>query len=299
MSVKDNLWLKRKIDLFKSNVSIISLIFYILGYVYLNRYYEQYNITIEKYIDLLDILFITINYLFFILLVYVFVEVIIYVLAFINLSIIFRYFITKKIRKRLGTSNRVFRYIDFAHNNYVFTHIKLTSLILFILCALLLLKYTDETLIILTLFFPFLTLKIFQILPNNKNEFKTKAYQILLLIFIVILIFCFGIWGYVDANLNKEENQISKIEFKEQGILYTTQSDSLNYIGETNKYIFLYNKNDRNTLIFNKENISQLKVKDITLSKKEKELKKQKEKQELNIRKKQIDEMMKNYQNGK
>lgn len=297
MNEKDNLWLKRNIELFKRHFSIISLIFYIFGYVYLNRYYEQYNISIEKYTDLLDILFTTINYLFILLLVYIFVEVIIYILAFIYLSLIFRLFIRRKIRKKLGTENRIGKYIDFEYNKYIKAKIKLTSLIFLIISTILLLRNNDETLIILSLFFPFLILKIFQVLPSNKSEFKTKAYQVLLFVFILILIICFAIWGYKDANLNKDANQSSKIEFKEKEIFYTTESDSLNYIGETNKYIFLYNKKTRNTLIFNKESISQLKIKDITLSKKEKELKEEKEQQEIIVKQKEIKKQIKKYLN--
>lgn len=94
--------------------------------------------------------------------------------------------------------------------------------------------------------------------------------QISLSFLYVILIICFAIWGHIDGNLNKTSKNSSIVEFSENQKSYNTNLDSLNYIGETSSYLFLYDRNNRNSLIFNKQNISNFRIKDVTLTSEEK-----------------------------
>jgi len=267
--------MKNFLNIFKENFPLILLMFYIFGYTYLITYYNQFDISIVKYIDLLDLLFTSINYLVFILVVYIFVEAAIYFFAYFSLALIFNQIVTKRIHKRLGYSSKVEQYIESTHNKYIIRNIKILSLVFFVLATFICLRVIDETLIILSLFFPFLTLKIFQVIPRKNKKQKTKAYQLLLSVFFIILVLCFAAWGYIDGGLNKKTKQSSIIEFKEEGLLYSTKTDSLNFIGETNQFLFLYNKRERYTLVFNKQNIYNMKIKDNSLTKDQKKIQQQ------------------------
>ena len=66
-----------------------------------------------------------------------------------------------------------------------------------------------------------------------------------------------------ESNKIKEES-LTKIEFDEKDRHIDTSLDSLNYIGETSQYFFIYNPIKRNTLIFNKNKLSNIKIKDVT-----------------------------------
>lgn len=78
-------------------------------------------------------------------------------------------------------------------------------------------------------------------------------------------------WGYIEGTSAKENKSGKQLEFKERNILYNTKSDSLNFVGETNGYIFLYHTKNRETLIFNKSGTTGLKIKDSSPTKDEKE----------------------------
>jgi hypothetical protein len=96
--------------------------------------------------------------------------------------------------------------------------------------------------------------------------------QFLLTSLIIILLICFAIWGFVEGNLTKEKNPLTVIEFTEGNRFIDTKSDTLNFIGETGSYIFIYDSKNRKSLIFDKSNILNFKIKDVTLSEEEKEI---------------------------
>jgi hypothetical protein len=120
-----------------------------------------------------------------------------------------------------------------------------------------------------SLFFPFLIIKIFQITSNKQERIQSRLNQFFLVALFIILIFYFIHGGYKDSISVKELTNGKQLEFKEQGILYNTKSDSLNFVGETNEYLFLYNTRNKETLIFNKSAITNLKIKDTSLTKEE------------------------------
>ena len=105
---------------------------------------------------------------------------------------------------------------------------------------------------------------------ENKEE-KNRMLQYLGVMMYVLLMICFAIWGHYEGNNAKTSDNSKTIEFKENNIEYNTETDSLNYIGETSSYLFVYNKNRRETLVLNKENITEFKIIDKTLTSEEKE----------------------------
>ncbi|MGV0757237.1 hypothetical protein [Empedobacter brevis] len=134
------------------------------------------------------------------------------------------------------------------------------------LFSIALIFFLDEKTFILSLIFPFCIIKTYQIIPKENDERQIQLNQFIATMFVLILVSCFAYWGYSDGNNIKEAKSTKQTEFIEDNLLFSTKTDSLNYIGETNSYIFLHNKKNRETLIFNKSGISKLKVKDSSLS---------------------------------
>jgi hypothetical protein len=127
---------------------------------------------------------------------------------------------------------------------------------------------------------PMLLIKIYQILPKDVRDLRIK--QSLFAITVVFLIIGFAYLGYSDGVSTKKYHSVKSIELKEDGLLYNTNSDSLNFVGETNEYIFLYNKKNRETMVFNKSTITNLKIKDLSETDQEKERKYKKQHKALN-----------------
>lgn len=199
----------------------------------------------------------------------------------IIIHIYFNLFIKHKIYKKLGNSNRVKLFIKYRSDKYYSDNIIATTFTLFLLFSMVVIYLINEKIFILSLIFPFLIIKTFQIIPKVKGEQQIQLNQFIATIFIVILISCFAYWGYSEGDSIKVAKSTKHIEFKEGDLLFSTKTDSLNFIGETNTYIFLYNKKNRETLIFNKSGISKLKVKDSSLSPEEKEVLQKKTQQDF------------------
>lgn len=262
--------MNKYLEIFKSNLTLVTLIFYVLGYAYLGMYYFQFDISIVNYINLQDIIFTTINSLVVLILAYLFVEFGLYLIGILILNTIFHFFIERKLLKRLGNNARVQKYIKYRNDKHYSDNIKGFTLSLLMLITFLLLYFSDEKTFIFSLFFPFFTIKLYQIIPKEKGEIQSQLNQFFLGLLTFTFILCFAYWGYKDGTALKNSDNGQQIEFKEQSISYSTKSDSLNFIGETNGYLFIYNNKNRQTLIFNKSGISSLKIKDTSPTKEEK-----------------------------
>ncbi|MDR6845590.1 hypothetical protein [Flavobacterium granuli] len=250
------------LEIFKSNLTVITLIFYVLGYTYLAMYYFQFDISIVNYINLQDILFTAINSLVVLILTYLFVEFGLYIIGIFILNTIFQIFIKRKFLKKLGNNPRVQKYLKFRNEKYYSANIEGTTLFLLVLITFLLLYFSDEKALIFSLFIPFFIIKLYRITPKEKGEMQIQLNQFFLGLLTFTFILCFAYWGYKDGTTTKNSKNGQQIEFREQGIAYNTKSDSLNFIGETNEYLFLYNNKNRETLIFSKSGINCLKIKD-------------------------------------
>lgn len=262
--------MNKYLEIFKSNLTIVTLIFYVLGYTYLYMYYHQFDISIVNYINLQDIIFTTINSLVVLILAYLFVEFGLYIIGILILNAIFHLFIKGNFLKRLGNNPRVQKYIKFRNDKHYSNNIKGTTLFLLILITFLLLYFSNEKTLIFSLFLPFFIIKLYQIIPKEKGEMQIQLNQFFLGSLTFIFILCFAYWGYKDGTTTKNNDSGQQIEFREQDIAYNTKSDSLNFIGESNGYLFLYNNKNRESLIFSKSGISSLKIKDTSPTKEEK-----------------------------
>ena len=263
--------MKEYLDNYKSNIPIILLVFYSLGYVYLDRYYARFNISIENYVNLTDIIFVTIKTIVSLSLIYLVIEIFLYIISRSILKIIFSKSLNYKIKEKIIKKSVYDRYYSLIIEKQIENQTNGLSFFIFIISPFVLWYFLDESVIIFSLFFPFLIIKIHQITNYENDEERNKMIQFLLILLYVILLICFAIWGHRDGNFNKISDNPSKVEFYENQNSYNTNLDSLNFIGETSSYIFIYDRKNRTSLIFNKGNISNFKIKDITLTPEEKE----------------------------
>lgn len=263
--------MKEYLDNYKSNIPVIILVFYSLGYIYLERYYSRFNISIENYINLTDIIFVTIKTLVSLSLIYLVIEICLYLISHTLLKIVYSKSLNYKIKGRINNETVYDRYYSIIIEQQIEKQTKGVSFFIFIIIPFVLLYFLDEAVIIFTLFFPFLIIKIYQITHYENDGERNRMMQFLLIFLYIILLICFAIWGHMDGNSNKTTKNSSIVEFCENRDSYNTNLDSLNYIGETSSYLFIYDRKNRTSLIFNKGNISNFKIKDITLSLEEEE----------------------------
>src|SRR5690606_26916386 len=243
---------------------------YVLGYAYLAMYYFQFEISIVNYINLQDILFTTINSLVALIVTYLFVEIGLYVIGILLLKTTFRLFVKNKFLKRLGNNQRVQKHVEFRKQKFYSDNIDGTSLFLLILITSLFIYFGDEKILVFSLYVPFLIIKIYRLIPKEKEDLQIQINQLFSGVLIFTFVLCFAYWGYKDGTTAKSRKNGKQIEFIEQDNEYNTKSESLSFIGETNEYLFLYNNKDRVTLIFNKSGLRSLKVKDTSPTNEEK-----------------------------
>lgn len=262
--------MNKYIELLKSNFTLITLIFYVLGYAYLGTYYFQFDILIVNYLNLLDIFFTTVNWFLVLLFVYVLIQFGLYFIGLIMLELIFNLTFEKKILNRLKKNSRVERYIEYRKNKYHSDNSKGITFFLLIITMFIVVYFENGTPYIITLFAPFFVIKLYHIIPKELKIQQTRKNHFFLVMLTFVLTICFIYWGAVDGTNSKESLGGKQLQFREANVLYNTKSDSLNYIGETSSYIFLYQTKNRETLIFNKSEITNFKTKDLSQTKSEK-----------------------------
>lgn len=268
----ENNSIKTHLENYKSNIPILLLIFYSLGYIYLDRYYGCFGIPIVSYINLTDIIFVTIETLIRLVLIYLILEFCLYFSSYIILQIYYSPRFNKKLNKRIATQKVYDRYKSLIVTKKIIKKINGVTLGVFTVIISISGFCIDEGLFtLLSLIFPLFVLKLYQAAIYEHGTDNKRGFQILLIFIYIILIICFAIWGHNNGNDQKSSTTSQVVELYEKEKLYSTSSDSLNYIGETSSYLFMYDKINRYTLIFNKQNISNLKFKDSTLTTEEKQ----------------------------
>lgn len=254
------------LESYKTNIPIIILVFYSLGYIYLNRYYSRFDISIENYISLTDIIFVTIINLVRLAIIFIFVEFVLVVISTFILKVLY----SKKLNPKSDVRLRNKSIYDKYYNLVINKQINGTSFFI-LLIGLFVSLFIDVDFDIVILFLPFFIIKLHQITNYKNIAERNRMLQYSGLIMYFVLIVCFAIWGHNDGNFAKTSDNLSIIEFSENKTKYNTAADSLSFIGETSLYLFVYEKNSRKTLVLNKQKIFDFKVKDKTLTSEEKE----------------------------
>lgn len=246
--------MKKYIKEYTENFSLILLLFYILGFCYQFWFYNYFNIEIEYYINLTDLIFSSLKILLGIIIYFLIIEI---VLSFMSTFSLFFRFKTKKYKKYEKLDSKVQerfdRYIEYlqSKNSYVFK---------FFYCFLLLiigLILFNDKILFLSLIMPNFVFRLYSIFKNEKDiEFKKILNTFSFSFLFVTLIICYSYWGYFNAS-NIKNNYTSKV--LRIGEIYT--GDNVNkFIGETSTSYFILNIKTNIVTIINKENLNKIDI---------------------------------------
>lgn len=251
------------LEKYKQNFPIILIIIYAIGYVYLFQYYSRFNIEIEYYINLTDIIFFTIKSIFNLLFVYIIFEIILRIVSHILLSIAYQikyYKILSEGRKNTNEENTkvldVKNIIDIGISKYISD----TTIFICIISTFIFIYYEEEYLVTLSIVCPYLLTKAFmsKLLDKEKSKKVMYFYPIL----ILLLIFAFGILGSKDGDFVKKTDVSNRVEYSINSKIYSSDSMPILIIGETSSYVFVYDKKTHKTTIISKEKLDYISIED-------------------------------------
>lgn len=246
------------ITFFKENITLILLSLYTLSFINYYLYYKSFEISIFNYVGLNDLLFFSLEYIFNIFLL-IFISEIILFIFFVLLHLIYEKFILfiikkkgllylksdKKNRERINkVLNKTF---DSSLKNFRMTIITLSIFII---------PFFSHTLILLP------TLLIYIAYYLEKFNKDIAPYLTLTMASIIITLFTI-ITTLFNAYNKRFEKDNYIISFNEDDNLISTDTkfSCYNYLGETSSNIFLYDIENKESKIYFKDNISNIKIK--------------------------------------
>ena len=239
---------------YKNNIPIFVLAFYTLGYIYLHAYYSVFDISIEYYINLTDIIFFIVSKLINITVAYFLLEFIfknttswatskilnLYVLNILKRRKnpeVFKRFLNININRKEGSLKIIILTFSLIVTSFILIHI---------------LSFPYRLYIYLT---PYFLLNMYLI---NKKHFKTRLETRRILVFIAIfsVVISYFLIALTEAIDVKNKIDLKHIQFISEKTAYNTESERFNLIGETTDYMFMYDSEKINTLVFKKSEIS-------------------------------------------
>lgn len=240
--------MKKIIDSYKNISPVLLLYVYLIGYSILTTYYGMFDIEIIYYLALSDIIFITLKYT---LIGVILFALFIIILEFLASAVAFFYKneqrqlkFTKTIPSAILSFLVIGSYFLGDYYGYIYNYIP----IIFI--------------IILFIYLTFAQPLIFYITPNF-NDIKLPKKKWILASLFMIFLGSMVIGQFEALTIQKKESfMFSKhFEFKYENVFFSTKNNkNLNFIGETKDVLFIYDKLNKETLIFYKSNLKQLKL---------------------------------------
>jgi hypothetical protein len=246
------------IKFFKGNITLILLGLYALSFVNYYIYYNSFEISIFNYIGLYDLIFFSLEYIFKIVLVIFIWEVLFYIVfsCLFDLYTLYIILIHKKKYKLYFFSNRSKkkRLKNVIFNKYFNDNIVVNKVlfILILMAVIVFSPYKLTTIPALCIYFIYIF--------HKSDEVKLYDFTITAISFIIIV---FTLITTLFSSYSKRfEKDDYCISFYENSKLITTDKTSTyNYLGESSTYIFLYDFKNKESKIYFKENISELKIK--------------------------------------
>jgi len=242
----------------KDNLAIIIIIIYGISFANYYIYYKSFEIPIFNYIGLNDMIFFFAEYLFEIISIIFLTEIILFLIFVIifNISIKILIYGRKKWRKlylksSIKNRERIEQIFDKGFSRSL-NYFRLTVTLI----SILVIPFLYYKMI---MFPAYLIYLIYYLEKMNVEEISNYSLSI-----IIVIIFLFMVVStLVNWNNKRFEKDDFNISFYENNVFYTTDKDKshYNYLGETSTNIFFYDIQNRESVIFVKENISYLKIK--------------------------------------
>ena len=220
------------------NIPIILIFFYLVGFVYLKTFYSKFDIAIEYYLTVNDIVFIALYKITFVVLLYIIVELSeIFVSDF--LRFLFKRFFLKHPNRDIDPSFVGGMILTIIISFVGFFHIPV-KIFIFVLM-------------------PYLLYKKF----STANNLKLKKYQLLTAGLIVAAIVLAFISGKYEADTVKQGKDIQYLDLVINNKTYSIDGNKLSLIGETSSNLFIYDRKRKESVIYNKTDFQKIIIKDI------------------------------------
>lgn len=239
---------------YTEHLSAIILLFYILGFSYQYCYYQYFDIKIQYYVALTDIIFQSIGN--------VLKSAVIFCLINVSLDIIYDLF-SAKFLVRAKNKNKYDRMteqkkkrVDAYFKYSVETSRPFFTFFLLFVIIVAGIYIVDEKLYFLLLVFPNMIYYTYKFIPKEDRESNKTFATILGVMLFIILLGSYCYWGYSEAS-NVSKSYSSKIIKTDK--IYTGDNKH-KFIGETSQYLFILDKNSDIVTVINKGNLNEMNV---------------------------------------
>lgn len=254
--------MRKIVEIFKSEISLILVLIYSLGYSYLFVYYKLLGIPIEYYVNITDILFKAIEILLQIVLLYLLQAMLLSSVAMFVLRIYYSRILNFRLWKRKIKKEVYKRYSNTILERSKENNIELVVFFLYVLLGAFLFYIPDDFRSFDIVYILFLIVRMYFLTHKIEVKEPNKFRELLVGGFVVFLLLSFIVSAQFRSVAVKNGNISKIIEFKDNGKLISTSNSNINYIGESSTYIFLYDKTTRESLIFSKQKVEELKYGD-------------------------------------
>jgi hypothetical protein len=245
-------------NLFKENIAIIVLTIYGVTFINYYIYYKSFEVPIFNYIGLNDMIFFFIEYLFKIILIIFLTEIALFILYIFPFTLYEKIIIfgRKKWRNLYLKSNKLNRErIENLFNN-LFSESLNSFRFTVIILSIFIVPFLPYKMAIFPAYFIYLIYYLDKMAKEKMPEFLIPSVSIIVILSMIVSTL---ITSY-DKRFKKEDFTIS---FYENEKLITTDQERscYNYLGETSTNIFLFDIERKESVIYSKDNISDIRIK--------------------------------------
>ncbi|WP_426479530.1 hypothetical protein ACP3T3_08905 [Chryseobacterium sp. CBSDS_008] len=246
--------MKKYFKEYTEHLSAIILLFYVLGFSYQYCYYQYFDIKIQYYVTLTDIIFQSIGN--------VLKSVVIFCLIDIILDIIYDLF-SAKFLTRVKNKNKYDRMNEQKKKrvDLYFKYLVEKDRPFFVFILLFIIMITgifiiDEKIFFILILLPNFIYDSYKIIPKKDRESNQAFKTVLGVMLFIILLGSYCYWGYSAAS-DLSKSYSSKIIKTEK--IYTGDNKH-NFIGETSQYLFILNKSNDIVTVINKSNLNEMNI---------------------------------------
>ncbi|WP_339706257.1 hypothetical protein [Algoriphagus aquimarinus] len=250
--------MKEQIEEFKNYLPALTLLATALGYIYLKFFYSQFDIEIEYYTNITDIILFVIAKFIDLSLAFIIIEILtVYPTLFIIESCRASH-IKSKLKQRNFSKEVVLRIKKISQIKKSDGLYSIISLILILILSAALTMILSFPQRIFIYVIPILGLKFFLMIPKKAIKEQKEIILIVIPVIVLTLAISFFIRAVVESGDIVNNQNYKALYFNSKGTNYDTRTDSLNFIGETSNYLFIYNSKNKESYTFNKSSIERL-----------------------------------------
>jgi hypothetical protein len=232
-------------NIYKEIIPFITFLLYIFGGIYYVTYYSSFGIiNIISYISATEILILPIEFIFINMIEMFVIEFILCIFVWFVIPKIL-YFIPQKHRRKEEVP-----YLESSFGCQLFFLIFGSMLLIFISANFYFWLW-------LPAFFILFIIKLYLLLEKEEKEQIIKQYLLKIIFVVCVIIYAFTIfyYAYKDSQNVLSGSSTQQVEIIMENKTYLTNDKGIFFIGETTANYFLYDKNNNNTIIIEKNRV--------------------------------------------